>query len=101
MNYGTEVPSAGVQAVSANYLTVMINKLNQIIAPVGESSVGRSHPAVNTTHLSAARFVIAFPGAVLDKHTGLVWEEVPDATPRTWTDATRHCVGKTVSGTIG
>jgi len=101
MNSGTEVPSASVQAVSANHLAVLINKSNQIIAPVGESSAGRSHPAVNTTHLSAARFVIAFPGAVLDKHTGLVWEAVPDATPRTWTDATRHCVGRTVGGTIG
>ncbi len=101
MNSGTEVPSASVQAVSANHLAVMINKSNQIIAPVGESSAGQSHPTVNTAHLSAARFVVAFPGAVLDKQTGLVWEATPDATHRTWTDATRYCIDKTVWGTIG
>ncbi|MGE3977612.1 MAG: DUF1566 domain-containing protein, partial [Nitrospira sp.] len=101
MNYGTEVPSAGVQAVSANHLAVMINKLNQIIAPVGEYSTEQFHSALDTKNRTAARFVIAFPGAVLDRHTALVWEEMPDTTPRTWTDATRHCVGKTVGGTIG
>lgn len=101
MNYGTEVPSTGAQATPANQLTVMINKLNQIIAPVGESSIAQFHPAVDANNSSAARFVVAFSGAVLDKHTGLVWEEMPDATPRTWTDATRYCIDKTVGGTIG
>lgn len=101
MNYETEVPSASVQAVSANHLTVMINKLNQIIAPVGEYSTEQFPSALDTKNRTAARFVIAFAGAVLDQQTGLVWEEAPDATPRTWTDATRHCVGKTVGGTIG
>ena len=57
--------------------------------------------AVDLNHSSAARFVIAFPGAVLDKQTGMVWEEAPDATLRTWTDATRSCIDKTVGGTIG
>lgn len=98
MNYGIEIPSAGVQAVSANQLTVMINKMNQIIAPVEESSAEPFHPAVGTDNSSASRFVVAFPGVVLDKQTGLVWEEVPDATPKTWTDAARYCVGKTVGG---
>ena len=101
MNYGIEVPSTGAQAVSANHLTVMINKLNHPVAVVGEPSAERSLPTVDTNHSSAARFVAAFPGAVLDKHTGLVWEEVPDTTTRTWTDATRYCVNKTVGGTIG
>ena len=101
MTYGTEVPSTDAQAVSANQLTVMINKLDQIIAPVEESSAEPFHPAVGTDNSSASRFVVAFPGAVLDKHTGLVWEEMPDTTLRTWADATRYCVTKTVGGTIG
>jgi hypothetical protein len=101
MNYGTEVPSAGVQAVSANQLTVMINKLNQIVAPVGKSSTKQLQSTVDTGNSPASRFVVAFPGAVLDKHTGLVWEEMPDTTLRTWADATRYCVTKTVGGTIG
>lgn len=101
LNYGSEVPSTGAQAASANQFTVMVNKLNQIIAPVGEYSTVQSRSVVNTNNSSASRFVIAFPGAVLDKQTGLVWEETPDATPRTWTDATRYCIDKTVGGTIG
>ena len=101
LNYRTDVPSTGAQAVSANQLTVMVNRLNQIIAPAGESSTEQLHSTVDTNNSSASRFVVAFPGAVLDKHTGLVWEETPDATPRTWTDATRYCVDKTVGGTIG
>jgi hypothetical protein len=101
LNYGAEVPPTSAQAASANQLTVIINKLNQFIAPVGEPSAEPSHPAMDYNNSSAARFVVAFSGAVLDKHTGLIWEVVPDATPRTWTDATRYCVDKTVSGTIG
>lgn len=101
MSYGTEVPSTGAQAASANQLTVMINKLSQFTAPAEEPSTAPFHSAVDTDHSSAARFVAAFPGAVLDKQTGLVWEEMPDATPRTWTDATRYCLDKTVVGTIG
>lgn len=101
LNYGSEVPSTGAQAASANQLTVMVNKLNQIIAPVGDYSTEQFHSTVDTNNSSASRFVIAFPGAVLDKQTGLVWEETPDATPRTWTEATRYCIDKTVGGTIG
>jgi hypothetical protein len=101
MNYGSEVPSMGAQAASANQLTMMITKLNLFVAPVGGPPVEPFHYAMDTDNLSAARFFIAFPGAVLDKQTGLVWEETPDSTLRTWTDATRYCLDKAVGGTIG
>jgi hypothetical protein len=101
LNYGTEVPSTGAQAASSNQLTVMVSKLNQIIASDGEPLAKPSRPPMDNNNSSAARFVIVFPGIVLDKQTGLVWEEMPDATPRTWTDAARYCVDKTVGGTIG
>jgi len=101
MNYGTEVPSANTQTSLANQLTVMIDRLSQITAPVGGSSIKPFPHALSTNNSSGSRFVIAFPGAVLDKQTGLVWEEVPDFTSRTWTDATRYCANKTVRGTIG
>jgi hypothetical protein len=55
----------------------------------------------DTNNPSATRFITAFPGAVLDKNTGLVWEQAPDATGRTWGSATDHCVNKNVGGTRG
>jgi hypothetical protein len=51
-----------------------------------------------------ARFTVlsAFGNAaVRDNNTGLVWEQGPDATPRTWVEATTYCVNKTVGGTRG
>ena len=100
-NYGSRLPPMDAQATSDVQLTEMVNKLNQFIAPIGESSPTPFHPAVDTDEQSLFRFVVAFPGAVLDKQTGLVWEERPDATPRTWSDAARYCVDKAVGGTIG
>jgi hypothetical protein len=49
----------------------------------------------------ASRFTTIFTGAVRDNNTGLVWEQAPDATARTWADATGSCVNKTVGGTVG
>lgn len=101
MNYGTEVPSIGRRAAVAEQSPVMLAKLNQTIGDIGSIHVSTAAPPRNSDHSSVSRFVVAFPGAVLDKRTGLVWEESPDATPRTWTDATRYCVDRTVGGTIG
>lgn len=40
--------------------------------------------------------------AVLDKNTGLVWEQAPDfATRRAWILARHHCVNREVGGTVG
>ena len=56
----------------------------------------------DTNNPSASRFTTAFPGAVLDKNTGLVWEQAPDAaTTNSWFNATAGCVGKNVGGTVG
>jgi hypothetical protein len=62
----------------------------------------------DTNNPSDTRFITAFPGAVLDKNTGLVWEQAPDATPREWGEATRYCLNKIVQpplsrlpGTVG
>ena len=50
------------------------------------------------------RFVVlaAFANeAVLDKNTGLVWEQAPDATTWNWDLATSYCANKSVGGTVG
>jgi hypothetical protein len=44
----------------------------------------------------------AFGGAaVMDGNTGLVWEQAPDTTTRTWSVATSYCANKTVGGGVG
>jgi hypothetical protein len=100
-NYGSGLRSIDAQATSVVQLTELVNKLDQFIAPVGESSPTPFHPGVDADEQSLSRFVVSFPGAVLDKQTGLVWEQTPDATPRTWSGAVRYCIDKAVGGTIG
>jgi hypothetical protein len=39
--------------------------------------------------------------AVLDKETGLVWEQSPSTSLRTWDEACRHCIDKNVGGRKG
>ena len=49
---------------------------------------------------ASERFEVVLGGAgVLDKETGLVWEQSPDTTPYSWYDAIRYCYNVT-SGTI-
>ena len=55
----------------------------------------------DTLNPSASRFATAFTGAVLDKNTGLVWEQAPDAAKRTWVTATGYCINRTVGATVG
>ena len=40
-------------------------------------------------------------GAVLDKNTGLVWEQAADGAPRAWVAATTYCVNKAVPAVGG
>ncbi len=40
-------------------------------------------------------------GYVLDRETGLVWEQAPDPTLRTWYQAVSNCYARTVAGEIG
>jgi hypothetical protein len=55
----------------------------------------------DTNNPSATRFTTAFPGAVLDKNTGLVWEQAPDALLTDWGTATSNCLDKIVDNTVG
>ena len=81
----------------------ILHKLDKILDAIkdGGGQEGNHTLRWDTEHPSASRFVTAFPGAVLDKNTGLVWEQAPDATDRIWASATSYCVQKNVGGTVG
>lgn len=56
----------------------------------------------DTNNPSASRFTLAFPGAVLDKNTGLVWEQAPDTGTDNWDNALQLICGqKAIGGTLG
>jgi len=51
---------------------------------------------------ASERFELVMGGeAVLDKETGLVWEQSPDTTTRTWTSAIAYCYNKIIGGRKG
>ncbi len=65
-------------------------------------------PDAWSKQLENDRFVLVMPTevnpegeAVLDKETCLVWEQSPDTTARTWTDALSHCFKRIVGDRKG
>jgi len=102
-NYGLGVtPTRAVPPDNTNI--GIIDKLNQILAAIASlvsAGTGNHTLRWDTNNPSASRFVTVFTGAVLDKNTGLVWEQAPDGTRRTWHQATADCVKKNVGGTVG
>ena len=84
----------------------ILHKLDKILDAVkdGGSQDGNHTLRWDMNHPSASRFVklAAFNNeAVLDKNTGLVWEQAPDFTERGWNEARIHCAQRTVGGTRG
>src|SRR5512141_488165 len=67
--------------------TQILANLDQILSKLNGSDNGNHTLRWDTNHPSATRFTTAFTGAVLDKNTGLVWEQAPDATGRSWHDS--------------
>jgi hypothetical protein len=84
-----------VAAQGNNPVADVLAKLDQIL------SAGNHTLRWDTNNPSASRFVTVFTGAVLDKNTGLVWEQAPDPMPRTWFNARILCANKNVGGTVG
>ncbi len=59
-------------------------------------------PTWSQTLPASERFVLVMGGAaVLDKETGLVWEQSPDTTTRTWANAIDYCYNKNVGNRKG
>jgi hypothetical protein len=51
---------------------------------------------------ASERFEMVLDGkAVLDKQTGLIWEQSPDTTTRSWAGAIAYCDNKTTGGRKG
>jgi len=74
-NYGTGVPPAEATGNQfQNPFRQILDKLNEILAKLnsGGGQDGNHILRWDTNNPSASRFVTAFPGAVLDKNTGLV-----------------------------
>lgn len=101
--YGTGIPPAGAAGnPPPNPFRQILNKLDEILAAItGGGGDGNHTLRWDTNNPSASRFTTAFPGAVLDKNTGLVWEQAPDATTRDWFSATSYCVNKEVPAVGG
>ena len=83
-----------------NPFQAILDKLDQVLGAITGVQEGNHTLRWDTNNPSASRFTTAFTGAVLDKNTGLVWEQAPDGTRRTWFEATRYCVNKPV-GAVG
>lgn len=88
----------------SNPFRQIMDKLNDILGKLdgggGGGGAGNYTMRWDTNKQSAERFTTAFPGAVLDSNTGLVWEQAP-STMTTWTDARIQCIEKTVGSTRG
>lgn len=98
----TPASATGNYKPPPNPFTEILKKLDEILDKLMNGSGAGNHTLRwDTNNPSASRFVTAFIGAVLDKNTGLVWEQAPDATTRTWPAATSYCANKPVGGTVG
>ena len=76
-----------------------------LIAMVAFASVAAAEPPSWDTQINKpGRFKVLEDfkkEAVLDQETGLVWEQSPDKTARTWSEAHTHCNIRTVGGRKG
>jgi hypothetical protein len=84
----------------------ILHKLDKILDAIkaGGGSEGNHTLRWDQVLPAAQRFVVlaAFNNeAVLDKETGLVWEQTPAATTHTWSTARFQCTGRVTGGRMG
>jgi hypothetical protein len=94
---------APAEAQTPTTSAIIIAKLNEILALLtGAASQANHTLRWDTNNLPASRFTKAFTGAVLDKNTGLVWEQATSGTATySWYNANSYCLNKNVGGTAG
>lgn len=99
------IASIGAADEGRNPFTQILKKLDQILAILNIGGHDGSHTLRWDQNLPAVqRFVVlaAFVNAaVLDKNTGLVWEQSPATTTYAWQDATYACANKNIGGQKG
>src|SRR5437867_919489 len=109
-SYGTGITPSSAAPPPSNpgtQFSAILEKLDEILAAItGGGGGGEGNHTLRWDRvLSAAdRFVVlaAFGNAaVLDKETGLVWEQSPDTTTRSWNVALQHCMDENVGGRKG
>lgn len=95
----------GIAAAAAPPPMEVITMFNELKAKIDQLVQNNNHTLRwDKNYPSDSRFEVlaAFSNqAVLDKNTGLVWEQAPDTTTRSWASATVNCVNKTDGGTRG
>jgi hypothetical protein len=75
---------------------------NGIVFPDGTVQTTAAAPTWHQILPAAERFVLVMGGeAVLDKETGLVWEQSPDTEERNWWVSFQHCFYKEVGNRMG
>ena len=89
-----------------NPFTQILHKLDKILDKLDNGGSGDGNHTLrwDTNHPSSSRFVklAAFNNqAVLDKNTGLVWDQAPDGILLPWGGAASRCVNRKVGGTVG
>jgi hypothetical protein len=93
-------------AEKGNPLGEILDKLDEIIATLNNAGSGASNHTLRWDQNlpGASRFTVlaAFANqAVLDKNTGLVWEQAPSTTTAVFQDSTYGCANKVIGGQKG
>jgi hypothetical protein len=96
----------GANGDNGNPVEQILTKLDEILAKLNNAESGEANHTLrwDQNFSGANRFTIlaAFANqAVLDKNTGLVWEQTPSSTSAVFQDSIYGCANKSVGGTKG